>query len=177
MTRIYGSLDNRFEENKNFNKDCLIHIGDDITMYHYSDRTCYYVTDVIDQKHIKVREYHVCADHSKPDLGPGHNEWKYFKSRNEENEYLKSFGLGNDETYPEEVDKEWVFRYNNWKECYTYTKDSLKSKNMFGFYLKDVFFTEKEVEKLEADKVVKKYYDLPGKISFGVRDYFYDWTF
>lgn len=83
MKKLYGSLDNRLEEGKNYlgrelKKD------DDITMYLYSDRNCYYITEVISQKEIKVKPYHICADFSKKG-GQGHQDWMYFKSINEIN--------------------------------------------------------------------------------------------
>lgn len=142
--KAYGLLNNRFEEGRNFNPDKLIHVGDDITMYYYSDRNCYYVTEVIDQKHIKVKRYHVCADHDKKG-GMGHQDWMYFKTKKEENEYLSKFfpdreyDLDPQEDEPEE----WFFRYNTWK----------------------------------YKGVDNKYHNLSGKISFGVRDYHYDWEY
>ena len=89
--KIYGSVSNRFEEGRNFTGR-EIRPGDDITMYLWSDRHCYWVVDVISQKEIKVKKYYVCADHSKP-CGMGHQEWLYFKTQNEENEYLNSCHL------------------------------------------------------------------------------------
>ena len=85
----YGSIDNRIEEGRNYEPDKTIKVGTDITTYFWSDRHCKYVTEVINQKHIFVKDYHVCADHSKPG-GPGHQSWRYFKTAREEAEYLNS---------------------------------------------------------------------------------------
>lgn len=177
MAKIYGNLTNRFSENKNYNEDKLIHIGDDITKYYWSDRSCYYVTDVINQKNIKVKKYEVVADKSKA-CGMGHQEWLYFKSRKECNEYLNTFY--EDEKYEENPKEnpeiELAYRYNKWMRKETYTKDDLESEDMFGRKLRDCFFTDKEIKKLEEGKEVYRYNDF-GNISFGVRDYYYDWSF
>ena len=169
--RWYGSIDNRLEEGKSvpeIKKDM------DITMYYWSDRTCYYVTDVIDQKHIKVKRYWVCADRDLPG-GPGCQNWKYFKSRNEENEYLKQYGLGEDGTYPEEESEDWYFRNNKWKRAYTYSLDKINS--MEGDFFNWSIFTEREYAKIQSGEEVTKYSTLEAPISFGVRDYYWDWEF
>lgn len=150
--KAYGNLTNRIEEGRNYGKDGLIHIGDDITMYYWSDRTCYYVTEVISQKHIKVKRYEVVADQEK-EGGMGHQNWVYFKTRKERNDYLLKYGLGKQTNIIEDEPEEWLFRYGKWKRVSKVDE-----------------FTGNVREKPE-------YYDLPGKISFGVRDYYYDWEF
>ena len=171
--RAYGNLINRIEEGHNFNSDKQIHVGDDVTMYHFSDRTCYYVTDVIDQKHIKVKKYHICADH---DEEPMSNNWKYFKTRKEENDYLKKYFPDREfeENPKENSDIELVYRYGKWKEVSTYT--DLNETNDFGVPFKDFLFTKNDIKKLEEGKPVYKYNDF-GSISFGVRDFYYDYSF
>ena len=150
MARMYGSVCNRIGEGKNY-VDGELKVGVDITMYYWSDRICYYITKVVDQKHIFVREYEVVADHEKPG-GMGHQNWLYFKTRKEANEYLnqyltedyiKTYGYNETENVREPREREWVFRYGKW------------------------------VEKI-GDKEYRK---LSGKISFGVKDYYYDWEF
>lgn len=166
MSKWYGNLTNRLEEGR---QDKPISIGDDITMYLWSDRHCYYVTEVIDQKHIKVKPYHVCADKSKPG-GMGHQDWLYFKSLKERDDYL---GWGNDsEEYYEINDREeaWAFRYNKWMREWTIREDS---PNFLG----REFCTDKELAALDKKGYYKSYSDLSGKVSFGVRDYYYDWEF
>ena len=173
--RAYGNLTNRIEEGHNFNSDKQIHVGDDLTKYYWSDRTCYYVTDVIDQKHIKIKKYHICADHSK-EGGMGHQNWMYFKTRKEENDYLKQFFTDRDypEDHQETPEIELVYRYGKWKEVSTYT--DLNGTNDFGVPFKDFLFTKNDIKKLEEGKPVYKYNDF-GSISFGVRDYYYDYSF
>ena len=170
----YGNVTNRIEEGRNYNKDKQIHVGDDITKYHWSDRTCYYVTEVIDQKHIKVKRYYVCADHSKESMT---NSWKYFKSRKEMNNYLKQFFHDHEcsdvDNYCEE---EWVYKWGSWRSVTKYTKDDLVSTNMFGVPLIDYFFSDSEISKLKNNKIVYRYKKLQ-PISFGVKDYYYDYSF
>lgn len=56
MSRVwYGSLQNRLEENKTFCDE--IKVGTGMTKYYWSDTHAYEVIEVIDQKHVKVREY------------------------------------------------------------------------------------------------------------------------
>lgn len=194
MAKLYGSLVNRFEEGKNFNKDKTIHVGDPITMYHWSDRTCYYVTEVIDQKHIKVREYEVVADRDLPG-GMGHQNWLYFKTRKECNDYLKKYSLGvNDDDVEEHPEEEWVYRYNHWTRAYNYDKNFVAEKyfeikeaveyydemdqleERFNKWV-DYNFTKKEQEKLKEGKTITHYHPLESKVSFGVLSYYYDWSF
>ena len=165
--KVYGNLINRFEENKNYNSDKQIHVGDDITMYHYSDRSCYYVTEVIDQKHIKVKSWQVCADQEKAD-GPGHQAWLYFKTNKERTEYLSKYF--DDEKYNgyEPGEEEWVFRYNKWKRKIERSYEDYQRRP--GCY------TKRQAERFEKGLPVYDYLDM-SNVSFGVRSYYYDWEF
>ena len=166
--KLYGNLINRIEESKKHYPE--ITEGMDITMYHYSDRTCYYVTKVESQKKIQVKEYHVCA--KKGQGGLGAQEWEYFKSRAELNKYL---GL-TDEFIKEDEPETWVYRYNHWNKAYTYTKDDLDEPSVYGIPMREIL-DEDDVKKLESGKSVTKYYRLDGSIRFGVRSYYFDWEF
>ena len=157
MSKLYGSLDNRIEENRNFLGRPEIKVGDDITQYHWSDRTCYYVTRVENQKHIFVKRYQVCADHEKPG-GMGHQDWLYFKTEKEEQAYINECvdkGLLPDyckhplEDIKESGESELVFRYGHW-------------------YWVARYWYDKPLDKPQYTKA---------NISFGVRDYYYDWEF
>lgn len=158
-TKWYGNLMNRLEEGR---KVTEIKEGTDITMYYWSDRTCYYVTEVIDQKHIKVKRYTVIADHDK-EGGMGHQNWVYFKTIKEASEYLKAHGFeGYDESI-EDREEEWEYRYNKWQRSSTFTEEN--------------YCTDRELKSLQKKGYFKRYYDLSGKVSFGVRSYYYDWEF
>lgn len=53
--KLYGSLNNRIEENRMY---CdAIEIGTGVTEYKWSDRRAFEVVGVRDQKHVSVREY------------------------------------------------------------------------------------------------------------------------
>lgn len=159
----YGNVHNRVDEGHNYTGRELS-IGDDITMYHWSDRTCYYITDVIDQKHIKVKQYHVCADHSKTG-GMGHQDWLYFKNAKDMGDYLRQFNP-NFEYYAEDIEEPeqtWAFRNGKWKQEFVLTDN----RNC----------TPSQLKSLEKHGYYKAYCDLSGNISFGVRDYYYDWEF
>lgn len=191
--KFYGNVTNRFEEGHNFTEDKMIHEGDDITMYYWSDRTCYYVTKVIDQKHIFVKRYYVCADHDAPSMS---NTWKYFKSHKEMNEYLRKYFP--DTTYEDNdinAEEEWSFKYNNWKRvwrkdyndvitCINETKEFDKETNRtrtedeyLDHALKRLTSTKTNYEKLKNKKPILEYSELSGKVSFGVCDYYYDYEF
>ena len=168
MSKWYGSIDNRLEEGKNYTGR-EIRVGDDITEYLWSDRRCYYVTAVESQKRIKVKPYHVCADKSKPG-GMGHQDWLYFKTLRERDDYL-GWGRDSDEYYEiNDREETWVFRYNKWMREWTVREDG---DNFLG----REFCTEKELASLDKKGYYNSYSNLTGKISFGVRDYYYDWEF
>lgn len=155
----YGNVTNRLEEGKQL---APIQVGTDITMYHWSDRDCYYITEVIDDKHIKVKPWVVVADHSKPG-GAGHQDWMYFKTYKEASDYLKSFGFDGYRNDIKEREEDWVYRYNKWQKMYRYTEDN--------------YCTDREKKSLEKKGYYDRYYNLGGKVSFGVRDYYFDWSF
>lgn len=119
-------------------KDGLIHVGDDVNIVVGSDCYAYFVTEVTDQKHIKVKEYNVCGDRTKPG-GMGHQDWVYFKTAKEEDEYLRKFGINhNSREYKEET---WVLRYNNW---YKVTDDGryekVQMRAIFGKNIKSYYY-------------------------------------
>lgn len=184
----YGSIENRLAEGKNYAGE--IKVGTDITMYYWSDRKCYYVTKVIDEKHIFVRKYEVVADREK-EGGMGHQNWVYFKSAIDCNNYLKRYGLGTNNP-SENPENEWVFRYGHWNlvdrynldrwnACLDFARkdvvdpsDEVKVYNCARFYFK---LSDAEFEKVKAGKEIVKYKKLDAAVSFGVRDYYYDWEY
>ena len=164
MSKWYGSLSNRLEEGKNFlGRD--IEIGDDITMYLWSDRHCYYITEIVSRKplKIKVRPYYVCTDKEKAH-GMGHQDWKYFKTLKAFHEYT---GIPvqevNGELYEEET---WTVRYGKWKKEFKHTEMEYPDT-----------YTQRERDSFKKNGYFYTYHELSGNISFGVRDYYYDWEF
>lgn len=175
----YGSLDARLAEGKNYLGREELRSGDDITMYYYSDQHCYYIDEVINQKEIKVKQYYVCADHSKKDLGyGGHQEWLYFKTLKEHNDYIKTVNPRTQLDYAGEPEAmTWVYRYGKWQEKLVYNKTIINNIIKRDGYCTFKARNEKEQKLLDEGKDVIRYVDLNGKISFGIRDYYYDWTF
>lgn len=193
--RWYGSIDNRIEEGRNYEPDKKIKEGTDITVYYWSDRHCKYVTKVVDQKHIFVKDWHVCADHSKPG-GAGHQDWMYFKTAREEQEYLDNYYMSNDKArleyekclgrkyecanydeIKESSPEEWVFRYGHWNRVVRFTKADVERIKERDGWCRLYPKTEKEKEAFEAGKEVVQYSRISEGISFGVREYYYDWEF
>lgn len=181
MAKVYGSLVNRLEEGRTVKE---IRPNMDLTMYYWSDRTCYYVTEVINQKNIKVKKYHVVASRdSKHPGGLGAQNWEYFKSINEQNAYLNKYSDDKEDLptdFPEDKEEEWVFRYGKWKRKEVFTKDEYNNKYPNIIHKNNGAYThlsEKDIEDLNNGKDIIRYYDLSGKISFDVRDYYYDWSF
>lgn len=159
MSKVwYGNLTNRLEEGKNYTGREIC-VGDDITMYLWSDRHCYYVTEVIDQKHIKVREYIVMHDKSK-EWYMGNQDWVYFKTAEEAKKYHPTYESHRDE------EETWVYRYNKWMRESTITE-----------MLHPDAYSKRERESFAKNGFCKVYSDLSGRVSFGVRDYYYDWEF
>lgn len=185
---LEGSLINRLSENKNYTNRELKK-GDDITLYYYSDRACYYIDEVISDKMLKVRKYYVCADKTK-EGGEGHQDWVYFKSKKDYMEYLN---IDDDREFSEEDDYEvWVYRYNKWQAKLEYKdfntvlqkiekdlkiKKDLTKDELLGLVICYTRLPLKDVLKLYEGKTVYRYADLGGPISFGVRDYYFDWEF
>ena len=193
--RFEGNLTNRLMEGENFtNRE--IKVGDDITMYYWSDRDCYYVTDVISQKEIKVLPWQVCADQEKPG-GMGHQDWLYFRTVKEMNDYLNSFNpeYPNGKKFKYDLEPKepkpqtWVYRYNKWMKKYELNYDTLYEtakqdardpedkamvERLMRYYAR---VDDEKFAKILNRETVYRYEDLSGKISFGVKDYYYDWEF
>ena len=189
MARLYGSLNNRLEENHNYTGREL-KAGDDITMYYWSDRHCYYITKVINQKRIFVKKYEVVADREKVG-GQGHQNWLYFKTTKECNEYLKKYFPNDNRSDIETREEEWVYRYGGWYEAMRYTKatwekclenaakDCKDPNNKEAVYnLARLYFRlgDEDLNKVLSGKEIVKYIKLQ-PVSFGVKDYYYDWEF
>ena len=189
MSKFYGNLINRLEEGQNYSGKELV-AGTDITMYYWSDRSCYYITRVDNQKHIFVKQYEVVADRDK-EGGMGHQNWVYFKTRKECNDYLRSHGLDAEENPIENKEQEWAFRYGKWFGVSRYNLDRwnscLEMAKTEASHPEDIecvtrvarYFlglNDEDFNKVMSGKEVIKYNKLQ-PVSFGVRDYYYDWEF
>ena len=142
MSKWYGSLNNRIDENKMFCKK--IEVGTGMTEYFYSDRRPYEVVEVVNQNHIKVRE----LDHRHIGNGSMDNEWELVSN-------------------PNNPVKEVKKRYGYWNWVRHWTKKDLE---------KCVFFPKDKVYD-EIMKTGKGVEYTRTNVSFGVAEYYYDYSF
>lgn len=148
MSRVwYGSLDNRLEENKQFCE--TIEVGTGVTEYYYSDRLAYEVVAVKDQKHVTIRKY----DH---------------KAKGEE--FTNDWVLTSNENNPT-IDL--VKRGNYWYRAVTATIDDVNNDdiNVRLWVCQNGF----DVDKIRQTGKQTKYHKM--NVSFGVADYYYDYSF
>lgn len=164
MKKLCGSLDNRLEENQMYCKE--IKVGTGVTEYSYSDRHPYEVTKVINQKHVFIRS--MIAKRIDKNGMSDYQEYEYISDANA----------------PE---IELVKRNNIWYKVQEYSKDkwlkmakehrvSDNIKVEYNYYKMMSGLTRNQLEKIEQDKVVRKYSKF-GNISFGVMEKFFDYTF
>lgn len=148
MSRIwYGSLNNRLEENRMFCK--AIEVGMGVTEYFYSDREAYEVVEVKDQKHVSIRKY----DH-KLAGEPMSNDWELVS--NENNSIINL-----------------VKRGNYWYRTQTATLEQVNSADEGVRFW--VALNGFDVEKIKKNGKQTKYIKM--NVSFGVADYYYDYSF
>lgn len=149
--KLYGSLNNRLEENRMFCNE--IKVGTGVTEYFYSDRHPYEVVDVKDQKHVTVR----ALDHVHDGEGYMDNCWKLVSNPENPTKKLERRG---DWWY-------WVSEIVVTDENRHQLEDPMTRLNLAlnGF----------DIEKLlEKGKQTKRH---RANVSFGVADYYYDYEF
>ena len=100
--KLYGSLNNRLEENKMYCKE--IEVGTGLTEYYWSDTKPYEVVKVINQNNVFVRE----LDHKHIGNGEMDNQWELISNSNNPVRELKK-------------------RYGVWNWVVTFTKESIKN--------------------------------------------------
>lgn len=144
----YGSVHNRLEENREFCDE--IKIGTGVTEYLYSDRHPYEVIDVIDQKHVYIRE----LDHKL--IGePYSNDWELISNENNTVYYLTKRG-----------------KY--WYKTITVTDDILEPEISVETML---FLAHNDINEddLRNRKKITRYHRI--NVSFGHAEYYYDYSF
>lgn len=156
--RWYGSVQNRLEENHQFCEE--IRIGTGMTEYSYSDRHPYEVIEVIDQKHVVVRE----LDHKL--IGEAYsNDWELVSNENNPT-YL------------------FTKRGKYWYNTITVTSailDDLKRAKDSGDVNEEVRIVlllghnDIDTDKLREKGKVTRYQRM--NVSFGVAEYYYDYSF
>lgn len=150
MKKIYGSLINRIHEGKTFVDE--IKVGTPVTEYLWSDRHVHEVTKVIDQKHVFIREMEAIRTDKN---GMSDSQQYRYESNENANEV------------------ELVKRGDVWYKVTTYTKElyeKLVKEYWCGWVL-----TESQWKRIDEGKDVKKYTKM--NISFGIADYYYDFSF
>lgn len=164
MTKLYGSLQNRMEENKMFCNE--IKVGTGMTRYYFSDRHAYEVVKVIDQTNVFVRKY----DHKAVGEAMS-NQWELISNENNPVIELK-------------------LKNGVWMQVINYSKDMWMAnakrdfekgwtrtiESAYEYYKCMSGLTDKEKEKIESGKIVKKLRKF-GNVSFGVAEYYYDYEF
>ena len=150
MTKWYGSLENRLEENKMFCDE--IKVGTGVTEYSWSDRHAYEVIEVIDQKHIRMR----LLDH-KAVGEPMSNQWELVSNENNPTYYITKRG-------------------QNWYYTSTITREGLeKGKKEDELFELRLAVAGYDIEKIREKGKQTKY--SKANLSFGVADYYFDYSF
>lgn len=155
MTKLYGSYQNRMQENKQFCKE--ITVGTGMTEYLYTDRHAYEVVEVKDQKHVSVRQYDV--EHIGEDMT---NNWRLIS--NAQNPVYSMTKRG-----------------DYWYWTVTITADILDEieacKDADEKFRMQLFLCHNgvDVEKLRQKGKVTKYHRA--NVSFGTANYHYDYEF
>ena len=145
----YGSIDNRLEENRMFTDE--IKVGTGVTEYFYSDRHAYEVIAVKDQKHVTIRKY----DHKMKDAdGYGSNNWELIS--NPDNPTMDLVKRG----------KYWYSTRTVTREEYESADNNRKLQIIVGGF---------DPGLIQSKGKQTKYYRL--NVSFGVADYYYDYSF
>lgn len=152
----YGSLENRLEENRQLVDE--IKIGDGMTKYSWSDRQAYEVVDVKDQKHVTVRMY----DHKHVGDGIMDNEWELISN-------------------PANPTYDLVKRGKYWYTVQTCTSAELDKMDSIEDINKKMpwvlwFCNNGFDENVIRSKGVQTKYTR-WNVSFGVADYYYDYSF
>ena len=145
----YGSVQNRLEENRMYCKE--ITVGTGVTEYSWSDRHPYEVVEVIDQKHVKVRE----LGHKALPNSQFANEWKLFSDEKKPIKLLTKRG-------------------NQWYWTVVVTKEILDKIDDIDTQL-FLAHNNIDIEKLKEKGTVRRY--RKANVSFGVAEYYYDYSF
>ena len=156
MSRWYGSVQNRLEENRHLVDE--IKVGTGMTEYSWSDCYPYEVVAVKDQKHVTVKAMSHRADKTKAH-GMGHQDWII-------------------ESDPSAPTMDMVKRGNYWYSAVTVTKDMVdalddsEESSMVRLSMANAGIDISKV--MEAGKQTK-YQRM--NVSFGKAKYYYDWEF
>lgn len=169
MSKWYGSVNNRCEEGHKYCK--TIEVGTGMTEYLWSDRHPYEVTRVISQEHVFVRP----MDHERIDKNGMSEcqEYKYISNPSYNEIELKKY-RGN-WCIVHSFNKEKIL--NEVEEFFKSDKNFCRTKEKeFEFRISKANFTPKQRQDFENGKTICKYH-MWKNISFGVMEYYYDFSF
>lgn len=160
MSKWYGSIDNRLEENRQFCDE--IKVGTGVTEYGWSDRYAYEVIEVIDQKHVIIRELkHELAGE------PMSNKWNLISNPDgrtmevkKRGKYWYTFG-----TLTAEELQEWIEHRDELAESLETTE----------YIVKAIYYSKFDWDKVLEKGKQTKYHRQ--NLSFGKADYYYDYSF
>lgn len=155
MSKWYGSLHNRLEENTGLDKEITVGMG--MTEYYWSDREPWEVINVIDQKHIEVRR----LDHKHIGEGYMDNNWELISN-------------------PDNTTGFMTRRGKYWYWTITATQDLLKELETANDMRRCdilIFLANNgiDVHDLETRKKITRY--RKANVSFGRAEYYYDYEF
>lgn len=158
MAKWYGSLQNRLEENNQFCDE--IKVGTGMTEYMYSDRHPYEVVEVIDQKHVKVRELdHKCIG------GAYSNDWELISNEDNPIHLMSKRG------------KYWYRTVEVTADILDDLKRAEETEDVNEEFRIALFLAHNGIdrEKLREKGKVTKYHRM--NVSFGTAEYYYDYSF
>lgn len=167
--KLYGNLNNRLEENKKLCKE--IKVGTHATMYGWSDRQAYEVVDVIDQNHIKIRRLKAIRTDKN-----GMSDCQSYRYESDPSNAIEELKVVRGKwnrvsTYaPLEILKE---RAKGDFKPESRTPENIMK--MVRWYCREM--TEKQWERYLNGETVVTYQKLDSKISFGVADEYFDYSF
>ena len=148
MSKWYGSINNRLDENKMFCDE--IEVGTGMTEYSWSDRQAYEVIAVQDQKHVTVRR----LDHKH--VGePYSNEWELTSN-------------------PDNPTYTMIKRGNYWYSVQTVTAEMI-DRDLTPEERINLAINGFDPEIIRAKGKQSKY--TRRNVSFGVAEYYYDYEF
>ncbi len=165
MRKLYGRLNNRLEENKMYCDE--IKVGTGATIYLYSDRHAYEVTKVINQQHVFIRKMNA----KRIDKNGLSNYQEYEFTSNLESPEIELIKRTNGLWF--RVDE---FSKEKWLKMAKEHRVSDNENVEYNYYKMMSGLTFKQLEKIEQNKIVKRYSKF-GNISFGIMQQHFDYSF
>ena len=164
--KLYGSLNNRLEENQMFVDK--IEVGTLATEYHWSDRTPYEVIEVINDKNVVIRQ----LDAKRIDNNGMSDCQEYEYTSNEKN-YSVEITLRNGKWY--KVNRMSKEKFLKSAER---IRDDFKDRSVekaYNYCVAMSGLTQKQRERIEQGKEVKRFNKID--ISFGKAEKYFDYSF